>query len=133
MTNRNIPVLVGVGEAKNASRRCEDAVEPLDLMLQAIQAAAQDATPSTNTEFLRDIDTLHVVASSTWIYNDLPGLLSQRLGIKPVRKAYSRRAGNSSVEMIDDAAQLIGSGESEIALIVGGEAFASCKYRYLCV
>lgn len=121
-----IPVIVGVDEIKNASRRREDAIKPLELMLQAIHAAATDAIGAEKANLIRHLDGVSVVASSTWPYTDLPGLISQNLGIRPKHTAYSALSGNSPVQLIDDAAQLIAQGRLEAVAIVGGEALASC-------
>lgn len=73
-----VPIIVGVGEIKNASRKREDAVEPLHLMIQAIQVAAQDADAAgagpgkSKSKVIEQIQSVAVIASSTWPYNDLP-------------------------------------------------------------
>ena len=38
-SSRAIPIVVGVGDIKNRSQKIEAAIEPMKLMLQAIQAA----------------------------------------------------------------------------------------------
>lgn len=120
-----VPIIIGVGEVKNPSRRKEDAIEPLDLMLSSIQNAAQDAVAKP-TDLISQINGVSVVASSTWPYQNLPEIISQRLGVKPSHMAYSELTGNSSVQKIDDTAQQIARGDIDVGLVVGGEAFASC-------
>lgn len=120
-----VPIIVGVGEIKNPSRKCEDAVEPMNLMVQAIEAAAQDAAGPGKSKVIEHIQSVAVVASSTWPYKDLPGLMSSRMGIKPARTHYSALAGSSPVELVDDTAQLIAKGEIDIGVAVGGESMAS--------
>ena len=114
------PVIIGVGEIKNPSRRKEDAIEPLDLMLSAINASAHDADGSRMAELLACVDSVSVVASSTWSYTDLPKLLSAKLGIRPSHKAYSALAGSASIQLIDDTARLIAKGDSQVGVAVGG-------------
>ena len=123
------PVIIGVGEIKNPSRRKEDAIEPLDLMLSAINASAHDAAGSRMAELLACVDSVSVVASSTWSYTDLPKLLSAKLGIRPSHKAYSALAGSASIQLIDDTARLIAKGDSQVGVAVGGEAMASRMYE----
>ena len=125
------PVIIGVGEIKNPSRRMEDAIEPLDLMIRAINAAAHDAAGGETTDLLAQIDAVSVVASSTWPYDDLPGLVAERLSIQPSYTAYSELTGNSSVQLVDSTARLIAQGRAKFGVIVGGEAFASCTDMYL--
>ncbi|KAL3486066.1 hypothetical protein BJX62DRAFT_242307 [Aspergillus germanicus] len=128
-SNTQTPIIIGVGEFKNRSKSTEDTLEPADLMLRAIHAATTDATrsPRAARDLIKDIDGVSVVASSTWPYTDLPGLLSDHLGIQPTQKAYSHLSGNSPVQLIDDAAQAITKGELEVVVVVGGEALASLK------
>lgn len=126
------PVIIGVGEVKNSSRSMEDAIEPLHLMISAIKAAAQDALPDGPEEIIKRIGGVGVVASSTWPYQDLPGSISEELGINPPHRTYSDLSGNSSVQLLDDTARLIAKGEIEMGIITGGEALASCTLSRIC-
>lgn len=125
-SKHQVPIIVGVGEIKNASKRRQDAIEPMNLMLQAIHAAASDALGAQNAHLIRHLDGVSVVASSTWPCTNLPGLVAQNLGIRPKYTAYSGLSGSSSVQLIDDAAQLIVQGKVDAVAVVGGEALASC-------
>jgi len=124
---RETPIVVGVGDIVNRSRKVEDAIEPLQLMLQAIQKALQDTgLHSTGIAALQsEVDSLDVVKSWTWPYPDLPGLLSDRLAIKPRRKHQSEHGGNQPAYLLDEAARRISKGESKVAILTGGEALAS--------
>jgi hypothetical protein len=42
MTLRKTPVIIGVGDFVNRSKKVEDAIEPLQLMILAIQEAIKD-------------------------------------------------------------------------------------------
>ena len=121
------PVIIGVGDVKNRSLKVEDAIEPMELMLQAITCAIQDATfdPSAAGELRSSIDSVSVVATWTWPYTDLPGLLSERLGIQPPHKIYSKHGGNQPIKLVDEAAKRIARGECKVAVVTGGEALAS--------
>ena len=122
----HVPVIIGVGEFKNASRRVEDALEPLDMMLRAIEAAAQDAAGGEAGRILGHADAVSVVATLTWPYNDLPGLVADKLGIRPLHTAYSGLSGSSPVKLVDDTARLVAGGTIQLGVVVGGEAMASC-------
>ena len=128
--NRIVPVIIGVGDVTNRSRKIEDAVEPMQLMLQAISGALQDTvlTPSGIAALRSSIDSLDVVATWTWPYHDLPGLLSQKLEIRPRYRNYSKHGGNQPLKLVDEAARRISQGESSVAIVTGGEALASCEY-----
>lgn len=124
-----IPVIVGVGDVKNRSRRVEDAIEPMQLMSQAILSAIEDTglPKSTKEELQSSIDSVSVVATWSWPYHDLPGLLSQKLGIQPRHKTYSDHGGNQPIKLVDEAARKISQGETKVAIVTGGEALASRK------
>lgn len=122
------PVVVGVGDTVNRSLRPEDAREPLDLMSEAILNALKDTGLShTNLEQLqRHIDSIDVVQTWTWPYPDLPGALADKLGCSPRHKFCSDHGGNQPAKLFDEASKRIASGESRVAVVVGGEALASC-------
>ena len=124
---RATPIVVGVGDVVNRSTKLEDAIEPLQLMLQATRLALQDTNlpPSTARELQSNIDSLDVVGSWTWPYPDLPGLLSQKLAVQPRHKHYSPNGGNQPGILFDEAARRISLGESKVAVVTGGEALAS--------
>ncbi|GAB7349144.1 hypothetical protein MBLNU459_g8085t2 [Dothideomycetes sp. NU459] len=125
--NRAVPVIVGVGDIVNRSPQAQDAIEPLQLMLQAIQLAIQDTNlESPAVESLRSgINSIDVVRTWTWPYPDLPGLLAQKLGAKPLHTSYSDHGGNQPAKLLDEAARRIATGRSKVAVVTGGEALAS--------
>ncbi|KAK0353603.1 hypothetical protein LTR33_005977 [Friedmanniomyces endolithicus] len=96
-------------------------------MLGAIKIAVQDTglAPSAVTSLQAEIDSLDVIKCWTWPYVDLPGLIAQRLAIKPLRKYQSPHGGNQPGLLFDEAARRISKGESRVALLTGGEALAS--------
>lgn len=122
-----IPIVVGVGDVKNLSLAPEDALEPMQLMLQAVQHAAQDTNLATAAaqDLLSQIDSLAVVKTWTWPYDDLPGLLAGKLGANPKHTRYTDNGGNAPARLFDEAACQISKGQSKVALVTGGEALAS--------
>ncbi|KAH7411347.1 hypothetical protein BKA64DRAFT_663253 [Cadophora sp. MPI-SDFR-AT-0126] len=122
-----VPIVVGVGDIKNRSPKVEDAIEPMELMLQAIQAAITDTGLSSSAakEFQASIDSVAVVNTWSWNYSDLPGLISENLGIEPKYKGLSHHGGDSPAKFFDEAAKRISVRESKVAIITGGEALAS--------
>lgn len=122
------PIVIGVGDIVNRSKKVEDAIEPLQLMLQAIQKAILDTglESSAATALQAEIDSLDVIKSWTWPYPDLPSLIAERLAIKPRRQHYSEHGGNQPAHLFDEAARRISKGESQVAVVTGGEALASC-------
>lgn len=125
-----IPVIIGVGDVKNRSQKIEDAIEPMQLMLQSALIALEDTSlPSRSKKELQSsIDSVNVVATWTWPYDDLPRLLSEKLGIQsPRHRVYSDHGGNQPIKLVDEAARRISRGESKVAIVTGGEALASRK------
>ena len=124
-----IPVIIGVGDVKNKSLQVEDAVEPIQLMLQAISHALDDTglARCKRGELRSRIDSVNVVASWTWSYDDLPALVYRELGITPKHKHYSKHGGNQPMKLVDEAARRISQGLCSVAVVTGGEALASCK------
>jgi len=127
MSTRRQPIVIGVADIKNPSKRVEDAIEPLELILSAIAEAVKDTgLPSASASTLQaDIDSLDVIRTWTWPYPDLPSLVAKRLGIKPTRRFYSEHGGHHSAKLFDEAARRISLGETKVALLTGGEALAS--------
>lgn len=123
-----VPVIIGVADIKNKSRKIENAKEPSQLMLEAINAAIQDTQLQgpASEKLKSSIDSLSVVRTWTWPYKDLPGLLSKRMGVSPKHKHYTPTGGDQPVKILDEEAIRVASGESRVSVITGGESLASC-------
>jgi hypothetical protein len=122
-----VPILVGVGDIINRNLGVHHAAEPAELMLDAISIAFQDTGLSSRliADIITKIDSIDVVRTWTWPYPDLPGLLAERLGAKPIHTYCSPHAGNQPAKLVDEAARRIAKGETKLALVTGGEALAS--------
>ena len=127
IANSKTPVIIGVGDIKNKSQKVEDAIEPMQLMVQAILYALEDSTTelSIAEELKSSVDSVSVVATWTWPYADLPGLLAEKLGIRTRHRIYSEQGGNQPMKLVDEAARRISRGECKVAVVTGGEALAS--------
>ncbi|KIW41817.1 uncharacterized protein PV06_05424 [Exophiala oligosperma] len=127
MSDRATPIIVGIGEFKNPSKQCKDAIEPRSMMLKAINKAIKDVKLfSTVEEKLRaDIDSIDVVETWSWSYPDLPGLLANDLKATVKHKAEYRSGGNAPTLALDEAARRIANKECQVAIVTGGEAIAS--------
>lgn len=116
------PVLVGVGQSLN--RPGEDGlVEPLDLMVTALTAAADDAGPGRR--LLESLDLLTGVASFVWHPVDPAALVAERLGIRPRSTQLTATGGSYPSKLVAQAARLILSGEADVVAFTGAEAMAS--------
>ena len=121
-----VPVIIGVGDYKNRSQKVEDAFEPAELMLRAIDLALKDSNASDSSKLKSKIDSVDVVLTWTWPYPDLSGLLGQKLGVKLSHSFVSPHGGNQPAKLLDEAARRIARGKTGVAVVTGGEALASC-------
>lgn len=119
------PVIIGIADVKNKTSEHE---EPAGLMFKAIIRAMDDSRASEK-ELRSHIDSIDVVRTWTWPYADLPGLLSQKLGLpsRPGWTRYTEHGGNQPAKLVDEAAGRVARGEARVAIVTGGEALASCK------
>ena len=102
-----IPVIVGVGDFVNRSTSVADAQEPLTLILMAIETALRDTdlTGSKRQQFEAAIDSIDVVRTWTWPYDDLPGDIGRNLGVNARHRFYSDHGGNKPAKMFDQVAR----------------------------
>ena len=127
-SRRKTPVIVGVGDFVNRSKKVEDALEPLQLMILAIQNALKDTglPDSELADLQSQVDSVDVVRSWTWPA-DYPSRISEKLAIKPRHKHYpNKHGGNQPAKLLDNAARRISMGDTQVAIVTGGEALASC-------
>ena len=115
------PVIVGVGEVVDRPNDPRLSKEPLRLMAEALRRADEDAGGG----WLKRLESLDVVNSMTWGYNDLPAQLCHSLDIRPKRAAYGVIGGNTPVQYIHEAAIQIALGNTNAAAVCGAEAAQS--------
>ncbi|KAK5230733.1 hypothetical protein LTR47_007288 [Exophiala xenobiotica] len=123
-----VPIIVGVGDIVNRSTSIETAFEPLQLITESIGKALEDTglDGGKQAELQAAIDSLDVVRSWTWPYDDLPGDISRKLGVNPRHKFYTtEHGGNKPAKLLDEAARRISKGQTKVAVVTGGEALAS--------
>ena len=122
-----VPIIVGVGDVRNKSLEVADAVEPAQLMVRAIRAAAADTglDEAAQQALLAAADSLRVVPTWTWAYKDLPGSIASALGSRPATRVMPDHGGNQPALQCDEAARAIAQRQSTVAVLTGGEALAS--------
>ncbi|KAF2759840.1 NAD(P)-binding protein [Pseudovirgaria hyperparasitica] len=121
------PIIIGVGDIKNQSPKLEDALEPADLMVKAIETALSDTgIDQPSLQALRDaVDSIDVVQSWTWPYPDIVGTLYEKLNVTRGNGSMSNHGGNEPGKLLDEAARKVAGGRSKVAVITGAEALAS--------
>jgi acetyl-CoA C-acetyltransferase len=115
MDPTRIPVIAGIGEIIDRPKDIAASLEPIDLMAEAARLADTHG-------LLKSVDSVDIVGLVSWRYENTPALLHARLGIAPKRSVYGPVGGESPVRYLHQAAQRIARGESEIGLVLGGEA-----------
>jgi acetyl-CoA C-acetyltransferase len=100
------------------------APEPLDMWEETARAAADDAGLSAALATLESID---VVYSQSWQYDDAVARLAARLGASPRRGRYSGIGGSVPHVLASNVARDMASGDLDLALVVGAEALATVR------
>jgi acetyl-CoA C-acetyltransferase len=113
------PVIVGVGQYLNRAEGLDDSLEPVALMERAVLAAADDA----QLDGPPLADSVRVVNVIGWRYRNAPRFLAGRLGQEPRELAYTTSGGNSPQSLVNRTALDIQSGDLDVAILAGGEAF----------
>lgn len=117
------PVIIGAGQATRRFQTWPELAGPMDLMVEAVEAAADDAGAYP----LARVDALTVVNVFSWNFGDAPGLLAGRLGIDAPQRRYLDVGGNTPQEELNRLCKALQAGEIRAALLTGGEAGAAKK------
>jgi len=109
------------------------APEPLDMWERVTREAAADAVEGARTAandtaaVLAGIESIDVVYSQSWQYDDAVQRLSERVGASPARRRYSGIGGTVPQVLAFDAAREMREGNLDLALITGAEALATVR------
>jgi acetyl-CoA C-acetyltransferase len=115
------PVLIGTGQLSRRVDRGEDPLEPADLIAEALRNAAEDS--GAGSAALTGADAVHVVSLLSWRYRDPALLVAQRLGAAPRDTSVSGMGGNSPQSLVNQACLAIQSGDADLVLLGGAEAW----------
>lgn len=110
------PVLVGGGQLNQ--RR--DPKEPVDMMVDAIRLAAEDAGAPALAE---SIQSVRVVNLLSWRYRDPGRLVGERLGAPVRQTVYTGAGGSHPQALLNEAAEDIAAGRLDVAVVCGAEAW----------
>ena len=114
------PVLVGAGQFIQKPDNPVEAIEPLAMMREALEAAADDA----GARALLDRATHTWVVKGAWPYTDPGRLLRNEFGNNS-KTGLSTDGGNTPQSLVNKASLRIQNGEADIVLIVGAEGIWS--------
>jgi len=116
------PVLVGAAAVQQRLDDPRAALEPVELMVTALERAAADAGTHS---LLAQANSIRV-PRGFWDYPDPGRLIAERFGARSARTQVAE-IGVLQTTLLGVAAQAIASGAEEVVLVAGGEA----KYRAL--
>lgn len=119
------PVLVGTGQLLQRVAP-DEALEPVDMIAEAARRAAEDAGAPA---ILQAVDSIRVVALLSWRYVNHAALIAQRIGATPAETAYTSMGGNTPQTLVNKTARAIASGERDVVLIGGAEAWRTRMAR----
>ncbi|MET0954074.1 MAG: hypothetical protein ABWX57_12340 [Aeromicrobium sp.] len=119
-------VVIGVGDLRhNRDREADQALEPLDLIDRAIDRAVADA--GLDRSALAEVDAVGVVQVVSWTYADVAASVAGRIGALGATGTVSEAGGHQPVAVLSGLAASIAAGDSDLALVVGGEAQSSLE------
>lgn len=110
------PVLVGIGTASQRASDWRLALEPLDLMLQAVKAAGQD---SGSDAALAGVQWI-AVPRGRWRYTNPAAEIARSIGARAHTVLAS--VGVLQQTLIGQACERIAHGQAHTTLVVGGDA-----------
>jgi acetyl-CoA C-acetyltransferase len=113
------PVLVGIGVAAQREEDPSRAAEPLDLMLAAVRAAGADALAEPQA-LLAGVGRI-AVPKGRWRYRNPGGDIARAIGADDATSILGS-VGVLQQTLIADACRAIVEGETDTALVVGGDA-----------
>ncbi len=109
------PVVVGAAQVRGERGGTR---EPLALVLDAVRAAGE-------ARLLARADTVLAVGVASWSYDSVAARVGTAVGAVPRHRTDSPTGGHWPARLLDEAAARIAAGESQVALVVGGEAQAA--------
>jgi acetyl-CoA C-acetyltransferase len=115
------PVIVGVGQWSNRVDRGEPAVEPADMMAEALRRAAEDS--GAGARVLVSADAVRVSQSLSRRYPNPARLVAERVGATPRDEAVTPIGGNEPQALVAQSSRDIAAGDADIVLICGAEAW----------
>ena len=124
--NPNTPVIVGVGQFLNHIESLEQALEPLEMMLEAVRRAEADAGAG---DILRRAQSVRVVRGM-WNYGNPAGAIAERIGASGAQTVGTLIGGNQNQALMNQTALEILAGKLDMVLIAGAEnGYSSGKAR----
>ncbi len=116
--NPNTPIIVGIGQQAQKGVDLDKALEPIELMIRAAEAAAED---TGHPEILSNLDSVRVVRGR-WRYKQPAGFIANKLGSPGAELIGTPFGGNSVQGLVNRSALDILAGKNSMVLLTGAEA-----------
>lgn len=115
--NPNTPVIIGVGQILQRISDPLESKEPIDLMVDAVRQAAEDAG---NPALLSDVESVRVVRG-IWRYRQPAGYVAAKIGSPQAETVGTCYGGNMVQSTLNASARDIASGEKSLIVLTGAE------------
>ena len=115
------PVVVGVGQFIQRPEDPAEALEPVAMMTEAVERAADDAG---TRRLAARADAIWVVRGA-WPYRDPGRIIASRVGASPRHTALSADGGNTPQSLVNRASLAIRNGELDVVVLAGAEGIYS--------
>ena len=113
---QHTPVLVGISHLEQRFTDFESAKEPVQLMIEAVNAAAEDA----GSKALLEAGSVRVIRG-IWPYQDPARAVAQAIGSPNAETVLSPYGGNFVQSVLNQSALDIQSGQHDIIILTGAE------------
>lgn len=134
VVTQSLPIIVGVGQEVIREFTPADTPSPLSLAVSACKRALEDsgvsglATAIDTLAFVRlNSDSIRSRSGPFGRYTNLPRLLAQRIGADPTQAILSPVGGQSPQQLVNEIANNLFNGTSDVALVAGAEAIGAMK------
>jgi acetyl-CoA C-acetyltransferase len=115
--NPNTPVIIGVGQILQRTSDPAESREPIDLMVDAVRKAADDAG---NPALLQSVESVRVVRG-IWRYRQPAGYVAEQIGSPAAEKVGTCFGGNMVQSTLNASALDILAGDKSLIVVTGAE------------
>lgn len=117
MTNPRTPIIVGTGQFVNRSQDIDAAIEPLDMMLRALDMAEEDTQVGS---LLEKVQSVRVIRGR-WDYANPAKFIAERIGAPNAQTVGTLFGGNQNQAVVNRTALSILKGDFDLVAITGAE------------
>ena len=114
--NPKTPVIVGVGQILNRSKNLDAAVEPIQMMLEALSQAEKDS----EAKVLPAATSIRVI-KGVWDYGDPAGYIAEKIGCAEAETIGTLFGGNQVQAVLNRSCLEILAGQQQLVLLAGAE------------